>query len=74
MPTKATSPALLAEYKGEPLTVVADSGAELNCLDRELADKLGVRYRTTNQLRQKGIPTHERFILEEKSKIEIKHH
>ena len=43
--TKAESPALEAEYQGTPLIVVADSGAELNCLDKDLAIKLKIPFR-----------------------------
>ena len=43
--TKAESPALEAEYQGTPLIVVADCGAELNCLDKDLAIKLNIPFR-----------------------------
>ena len=42
--TKAESPALWASYRGIDFIVVADSGAELNCIDQKLADDLGIKY------------------------------
>ena len=47
LPTKAESPAFLGERGGNTFVVVADSGAELNCLDKDLADNLGVNYKKT---------------------------
>ena len=47
LPTKAESPALEATYKGETVVVVIDTGAELNCLDKNIAEKLGVKYKNS---------------------------
>ena len=44
---KAESPALEATYKGETVVVVIDTGAELNCLDKNIAEKLGVTYKNS---------------------------
>ena len=47
-PDRALSPTFEGEFNGKPLIVVADSGAELNCLDRAVADRLGVKYGPTH--------------------------
>ena len=45
--TQAESPAFRASYRGKSFVVVADSGAELNCIDQGLADSLGLSYSKT---------------------------
>ena len=46
-PTRADSPALLANYRGRDMKSVVDSGAELNCLDLQLVKDMRVPYLPT---------------------------
>ena len=44
VPTQARSASLLGEYQGTPFVNIIDGGAEVNCLDLDLVERLKIPY------------------------------
>ena len=48
VPTQARSASLLGEYQGTPFVNIIDGGAEVNCLDLDLVERLKIPYIPTD--------------------------
>ena len=48
VPTKASSPALTVDYGGKSLRGVVDTGAELNCIDLQVAKDMNIPFKKTS--------------------------
>ena len=48
IPTKAKSPAICVEYNGKALRAIVDTGAELNCIDLQVARDMRIPFKKTS--------------------------